>query len=215
MRNEIPRWKLFTHQFIKNRDSSEIKQNQCIVKHLLRSSENIGRIRNDSIQNHSIPFHSSSPLEASPTTLNLYEWKSVVSFVWKSSLRPASVYQQFKWGVICLSYAVEPVDSSSVSLSDGRLGAAASSAAASSAALPEWQYDRRSQNWRVSVVAKLLSCGVVRLKAKALRPCSDVLHSETGFAVSMTNRSLYDKLFRRGRGEGGFRSSFFSFFFFF
>lgn len=52
-------------------------------------------------------------------------------------------------------------------------------------------------NWQVGVVAKPLSCGAVRPKAKALPPCSDVLHSKTGFAVSMTNRSVCDKLFRR------------------
>lgn len=50
--------------------------------------------------------------------------------------------------------------------------------------------------WQARVVAKPLSCGVARLKAKALLPCSDVLHSKTGFIVSMTNQNLCDKLFR-------------------
>lgn len=49
--------------------------------------------------------------------------------------------------------------------------------------------------WQACLVAKPLSCGVVRLKATALPPCSDALHSKTGFAVSLTNQRLCDKLF--------------------
>lgn len=56
-------------------------------------------------------------------------------------------------------------------------------------------------NWQAGVVAKPLSCGVVRLKAKALPPRSDVLHSKSGFALSDKSATMWQTFYREGVEE--------------